>query len=185
MNKESLKYVAVNDEVKLSMFLNMHKVIFPNERNLFEEFHDKLINYADDNLNWLVYDGDKLIGITGIFVYDETEAGFDNNESIWLDWVGVLEEYRHQGYGKAILDWTINYCQNLGRYQFLRLDMICDLQSPAFKIYQKLMDIGEEYTIEDTEARKYNIWIFTKCLQNVPLKKWHNRNLDLVKTYQY
>lgn len=63
-----------------------------------------------DNFQCLgVYDQGKLIGICGIWILTKFYVG----KHVEPDNVFVLPEYRSQGIGKLMLDWVLNYAQEI------------------------------------------------------------------------
>lgn len=142
----------------------------------YKDFYDKAINTANDNIEFLVYNDGTLIGITGVDTIKEFE------DSIWLDWFTILPEYRRNGFGKKVLLDTIEYCKKLNKYSYLRIDTTYYEDRPALFLYDKIMDLREEYTIEDTNEYKSNYLIYTKGL-NGKLEPWNNRYLGLKAYY--
>lgn len=57
-----------------------------------------------------VYDGEKLIGITGIWILNK----FYNGKHIEPDNVMVLPEYRNQKIGELMIDWVHEYGRSQG-----------------------------------------------------------------------
>ena len=121
---------------------------------------------------FLVYHKDKLIGITGVDVYDKYP------DSIWLDWFTVLSQYRRKGYGKKILLDTINYCNMLKKYNYFRIDTQYYENRPPLFLYDKVMHFKKKYTAEDTDNFKNNYLIYTYSF-NGNLELWDNKYLGL------
>lgn len=57
------------------------------------------------------------------------------NDEAWLAWFGILPKYQHKGYGKKLLEKTINLAQKQG-YKTLRL--YTDKSDKIIKIYNKI-----------------------------------------------
>lgn len=169
-----LKYIPVNLE-NLSLAYKIQKEQWPHEPD-YNDLYDKAINTTDDNIEFLVYDNDNLIGITGVDVITEFE------DSIWLDWFTILPEYRRKGFGKKVLLDTIGYCKGLGRYKNFRVDTTYYEDRPALFLYDKVMDIKEDYIIEDTKECKNQFLIYTIGL-NGKAEPWNNRYLGLKSYY--
>ena len=89
----TLNYKKI-DKDNIDIAYNIQKNIWPEDPD-YNDFLDKIKNPSDDNISWLIYDNDKIIGITGVYVEDI------DNESIWLDWFAILPEYRRKGYGSG------------------------------------------------------------------------------------
>lgn len=169
-----LKYEIINLE-NLEIAYNIQKDIWPNSPD-YEDLYDKATNTKDDNCFFLVYNEDKLIGITGVDVFREYP------ETIWLDWFAILPQYRKKGYGKKVLLDTIQYCKSLNRYDVFRVETTYYENRPALFLYDKVMQLKENYTIEDTETVKNNTIIYSYSL-NGKLDLWNNRYLGLSEYY--
>lgn len=153
----------------------IQKVIWPEEPDL-QNFIDKSQSIVDDNVSFLVFIDDKVIGITGIYTEDI------DDESIWLDWYGVLPEFRGKGYGEKILLDTIEYCRKLKKYNYLRLDTTYLEGRPAINLYDKIMTFKEKYTIEDNDIP--NNWLIYTYSFNGDKKLWNNKYLGLSEYYE-
>ncbi|RZN82780.1 MAG: GNAT family N-acetyltransferase [Winogradskyella sp.] len=57
-----------------------------------------------------VFDGDNLIGVTGLWFCTRHYVG----KSVELDHVYISEEYRNMGLGKKFMQWIKDYCQSIG-----------------------------------------------------------------------
>lgn len=163
----------------LSLACAIQAQVWPNDIHP-EDLSCKLEHPDDEsNCTWLVYFNQTLVGFIGIFTFDEDEPGYDNGESIWLDWFAILPAYRRRGWGKTVLIDAINYCRDLKQYQYLRLDTEYWPNRPALFLYDKIMDLREVYTAEDTPNHTYNRLIYSRCLDGSPMKPWQNRFLNL------
>lgn len=163
------------DKKNIDTAYNIQKKIWPDDPD-YNSFLDKIENPGDDNVSFLVYDKENIIGITGVYVEDE------DNESIWLDWFTILPEYRKKGYGKRVLLDTIDYCKKLNKYLYFRLDTTYYKNRPALFLYDKVMHLREDYTAEDTKEKKNNYLIYTYALKE-KIKPWNNRYLGLKEYY--
>lgn len=170
----NLKYEIVNLK-NLEIAYTIQKETWPNDPD-YEDLYDKATNTKDDNCFFLVYNEDELIGITGVDVYREYP------KTIWLDWFTILPQHRNKGYGKKVLLDTIQYCKNLNRYDTFRVETTYYENRPALFLYDKVMQLKENYTIEDTETIKNNTIIYSYSL-NGKLELWNNRYLGLVEYY--
>lgn len=169
----NLKYeiVTINN---YEMAFNIQKELWPDEPDL-NHFLDKANNYKKDNVSFIVYLDNTPIGITGIYIEDI------DFESLWLDWYGILPEYREKGIGKKVLLDTIDYCKLLSNYEYLRLDTTYWDGRPAINLYDSVMTYKEKYTIEDKE-KSHSWWIYTYSLKGKN-KLWNNRYLGLSEYY--
>lgn len=176
-SNEEIKYVEITRD-NFELAYEIQKTIWPNDPD-YQGFYHKAIDPQPYDSCFLVYMKDTPIGITGTYIED-----FDS-ESIWLDWYGILPEYRGNGYGKTILLDTICYCQNFNDFSYLRLDTTYWENRPAVFLYDKVMDLKEDYTIEDTETKKYGYLIYTYNLKRTGYTKpWNNRFIGLVEHYE-
>ncbi len=166
----NLKY-EVLDLKNLDIAFKIQKEEWPNDPD-YDDLYDKAVNTKDDNCFFLVYDNNILVGITGVDVYDEYP------DTIWLDWFTILPDYRRKGYGKKVLLDTIHYCKKLNRYDCFRIDTTYYENRPALFLYNKVMQLKENYTIEDTDTLKNNIIIYSYSL-NGKLYPWNNKYLGL------
>ncbi|NAS30544.1 GNAT family N-acetyltransferase [Flavobacteriaceae bacterium R38] len=80
-----------------------------------------------------VYDGEKLIGVSGIWILVKYYIG----KHIELDNVCLLPEYRNKGIGKLLTDWTIEYAQSIGCNA---AELNCYLNSKASQRFWKNQD---------------------------------------------
>ena len=175
---QPLTYQKVTPESLPTALEIIHR-IWPNAE-VDEDFLDKPLHPEDDtNVTWLVYAGDELIGLTGIFTFDEDEPGYDDAESVWMDWFAILPEYRKNHYGSQVLLDTIEYCKKLKPYKYFRIDTTYFENRPTVGLYDKYMPLREEYTAEDTPGKKQHYLIYSCSLDNSPVKPWNNHFLDL------
>lgn len=171
--ENKIKYIKV-DKYNYEIAYNIQKQIWKDEPDL-ENFKSKANSNSSNNVSWIVLFNDEPIGITGVYTED-----FDE-ETIWLDWYGVLPKYRKQGLGKKILLDTIEYCRRLNKYEYFRLDTTYWYGKPAISLYDSVMTFKEKYTAED-EKVSHNWWIYTYSLKG---KKdlWNNRYIGLSEYY--
>lgn len=159
----------------LSLAFHIQKSIWTDDPD-YQDLYDKATNTSSDNCFFLVYDKEILIGITGVDTYLEYP------DTIWLDWFAVLPEHRKKGYGEKMLLDTIAYCKNLKKYVFFRIDTTYYKDRPALFLYDKIMHLKENYTIEDTKNKKNNFLIYTYSFNGI-VEPWNNRYLGLRNYY--
>lgn len=169
-----LKYIIVNSN-NLEIAFKIQKETWPDAVD-YDDLQDKAVNTKNDNCVFLVYDKEKLIGITGVDVYRQYP------ESAWLDWLAILPEYRKRGYGEKVLLDTIQYCKKLNKFDAFRIEVTYYENRPALFLYDKVMKLREEYTIEDTDTIKRNTIIYSYSL-NGKLEAWNNKYLGLTEYY--
>ncbi len=179
---QKLHYVKVTPE-NISLALQIQGIVWP--KNPVDHDYRLKANGADEaNASWLVYrhegssDPSELVGLTGLYTYDPDEVGYDNGESVWMDWFGVLPRYRGHGFGEQILRRTICYASQLDRFKYFRLDTSDFDGRISTKLYDKVMHLREDYTAE-TYPEGYRGLIYSYSLGNFPVKPWENRLLDL------
>ncbi len=94
----------INDVIPLIQQLTRHKF---SDEVLKERFGEMVTqNYECA----VVYDGEKLIGVTGLWYCTRHYAG----KSVELDHVVVSEDYRNQGLGKLFLNWIYEHVKTKG-----------------------------------------------------------------------
>ena len=147
-SKFNLTYQILTKE-NIEIAYEIQKNTWPNDPD-YADLLEKVEETTDDNCFFLVYDQQSLIGLIGVEIYDEYP------DTIWLDWFTVLEKYRRMGYGTKILKDTINYCKELKRFDYIRLETTYYKDRPALFLYDKIMHLKEKYTREDTIEKKNN-----------------------------
>lgn len=160
--------------------ISVQKKIFPDEdgtlnllaslnRDLFIEVSG--LFYIDDDIKYyLVYNNDEIIGITGLYC-----EKIVCRESAWIGWFGVLPQFRGCGYGKKVLEMTIELAKEQG-YKVIRLYTDIEENKAAINLYNKMGFVGEKY---DAEELIYDCYIFSKSLTDSPADLWNNRLLGL------
>ena len=83
---------------------------------------------------FLVYDKGNIVGITGLYIDEFTQE----DGVVWLGWFGVVPEYRNMGYGRRILEKTIELAKKRKK-KILRLYTSADNER-AHGLYNKVMD---------------------------------------------
>lgn len=175
-NNDHINYVEINPS-NFEVAYQIQKTIFPDEAD-YDNFNKKKNHPFLYDTCFLIYLDEVAIGITGTYVEE-----FDS-ESIWLDWFGILPEYRGNRYGEIVLLDTIHYCQEFKKFKYFRLDTTYWEGRPAVRLYDKVMGLKEKYTIEDTETQKHNYLIYSYDLIGTGyIKPWNNRFVGLVEHY--
>lgn len=161
----------------LQTIIDVQKSLFPKEAGaesikvaLDNDLLKKINPWSDFMTYWLVKKGRAIVGMTGIYTYKKYP------DDIFLSWYGVLPEYRGKGYGKSILEWSINEGKRMGFKQF-RLSTHSGLYPKAVPLYRKIGMREEKYTHEKKDG--VDNLIFSKSLQNKPCPEWNNRMLYL------
>ncbi|HOB25879.1 MAG TPA: GNAT family N-acetyltransferase [Bacilli bacterium] len=172
----TLKYVEINrDNILLATKVQME--IFPGESG-YEHFRLAIKGHNPLTKYYLVYDGDNVIGITGLYSRENVYL----SHSIWLGWFGVLKQYRRHGYGKQVLYDTMDMAKSLmTKYpiKYFRLYTSSNDNASAIPLYDKTMDIKEDYTNIDDVTYDDSCLIYTKVLGDYEHIKWNNQYLNL------
>lgn len=163
------------DNYKLA--IDVQRKIFPHEdgtlnilasldRNLF--INITKLYYPDDNVKYyLAYEDDEIRGITGLYYFDNLES--------WIAWFGILPQFRGMGYGKKVLEETLELAKSEG-FKFMRLYTDKEDNKDAIKLYEKMGFVGEKYT---REKLSYDCYIYSKSLSGEKVQLLNNRNLNL------
>lgn len=163
------------DTSNLQRALDVQHRVWPTE-DVDNDYLEKA-QYPEDtsNVSWLIYHDGALVGLTGVFTFDPDEPGYDQGESLWLDWFAILPEFRHHHFGRQALLDVIEYARSLKQYKYFRVDTTYFPDRPAVSLYDSVMPLREDYTAEDTPDKKQHYLIYSCSLDNSPVKPWGNR----------
>ena len=161
------------NKANLEMAVFVQNRIFPKESARF--IYTKSIEdpkFMKELDYYLVYLGDKMIGVTGIYSY------YEYPEIAWLGWYGILEEDRHNGYGAYVLDWTMEFAKYKGYKEFrLYTDQYA---VSAHKLYKSRGLVPEAYTNPlDIKNNDIEIIIYSGSLTGDSFELWNNKDLNL------
>jgi len=166
-----LRYVEITDK-NILLATQIEMQIFPNMCGYLSYRRA----YENGTPYFLVYlDGD-VIGITGL--YYEERLGEKN--TVWLGWYGLLPAYRKLGLGKQVLLDTIEEAKKRN-FDTFRLYTSANYCPDACILYGKVMDIGEDYTLEEPEMRRR---VYSKSLTDKKVVPWNNRYLFLSENHE-
>ena len=164
------KSLTKND---LSLIIKIQKELFPE--------HSAKINYEEslvgktDNEYFLIYVANECIGILGIYHYPS------DYENAWLDWFGILKQYRRKGHGSKIIRHFESIAKERG-FKFAHLYTDKYINDAAISFYKSLGYVSEDYKNDSDPAYKdYHILIFSKPLDSYSLKLWNNRSIHLIE----
>ena len=161
---------AINTQRKIFSEDGMINIIASLDRELFMNVTG--LFYLDDKVKYyLAYKNKEVIGITGLYEYN------DAPDEIWVAWYGVLPEYRRLGYGTKILLWTMKEAKRKQKTT-IRLYTEMGVNKEAIELYRKLGFIEEKYL---AEKLAYDCYIFSKSLTDKPTKPFDNKNLSLAE----
>ena len=171
--KNKIRFEKITYE-NLELACKIQNEIFPKE-DARENFIEQIKNdpYRKEMDYKIVYINDEPIGITGIYSYNEYP------DDAWLGWFGILYEYRNKGYGKLVIEKTMELAKEKG-YKNFRL-YTDEYAKDAHKLYEKLGLIKESYDRDDDKDEYFiaDIYIYSKSLNNEKLELWNNKLLGL------
>ena len=160
------------DNIKVAAKLQYE--IFPNS-SAYSVYKSKITGEIKDlYIGYIAYMGDIPVGVAGI--YEITEY----SDTVWLSWFGIKKQYRKLGYGKQILDYTIEIAKALNK-KYLRLYTFEIWNNEAQTFYKRNMDL-EEYYYNDKEHKdifegKPKIFSISLCDEKVEL--WDNKFINI------
>lgn len=170
-----MKYELI-DNNNLILATRVHLEIFPHEC-AYSCFKKSIEDNHNNYKYYLVYKDTVIIGVTGLYIdykYDDT---------IWLGWYGVLEEYRLHGFGKQIFLDTLEMAKEWGKERNIdtfRLYTSFDDNKIAQIIYKNYMDISEKYNNQDDINYNNTCLIYSKSLvSDKDVLLWNNQNINL------
>ena len=163
ISKDNIKVVA-----------KLQYEIFPNS-SAYSVYKSKITGERKDlYIGYIAYMEDIPVGVTGIYEIPEY------SDTVWLSWFGIKKEYRKLGYGKQILDYTIEKAKTLNK-KYLRLYTFEIWNSEAQIFYKRNMDLGEYYYNEkehkDIFEGKPKIFSISLCDEKVEL--WNNKFINI------
>lgn len=168
----NLKYVEV-DSSNLDLAVKIQNTIFPLEDGR-QNYIEGITNdpYRKEMTNYITYVDEIPVGVVGLYSYNE----YPNDA--WLSWFGVLEEYRHKGYGSKMFDFFKTLSVEKG-YTSIRV-YTDDEFDKAISLYEKKGMIKEFYKneLESEEVNRETI-IYSKTLTKEKTEKWNNKFLGL------
>lgn len=101
--------INIIEKTSLGNILPLLKILNPHMEEQIME--DRLEAMEANNYECIgIYDGDVLIGISGIWILHKMYAG----KHIEPDNVIILPEYRNRGIGQILLDWVHEYARVQG-----------------------------------------------------------------------
>lgn len=172
---KELRFEEINkDNIKVAAKLQY--IIFPNS-SAYSVYKSNISGkYKDFYVGYIAYIDNEPIGVTGLYEIPEY------TDTVWLSWFGIKKKYRKLGYGKKILDYTIEMAKRYNK-KYLRLYTFEIWNSEAQDFYKKYMDIGEYYfndkEHEDIFDGKPKIFSISLCEERVEL--WNNKFINISK----
>lgn len=170
---KKLRFEEINkDNIKIGAKLQYE--IFPTS-SAYLFYKAKVTGKCKDLYEaYIAYIENEPIGVTGIYEIPEYL------DTVWLSWFGVKKEYRKLGYGKQILDYTINIAKKYNK-KYLRLYTFEIWNKEAQEFYKRNMDLGEYYYNEKEHKEIYEgkPKIFSKSLCDEKVDFWNNKFIDI------
>lgn len=169
MDYKMLKFISVQTD-NLHIAQEIQKKVFPKEYQ--NDTLENSLTSTPEYLSqfWLVKKGKKFIGLTGIYFYPQYP------KDAWLNWFGVIPEFRRKGYGRKIFNRTYAYARRLGFDNF-RLYTDAKDNENTLAFYRSLKMKEEKYLPPQDDFT--DILIFSKSCH--PFKKrihaWNNKYL--------
>lgn len=170
---KKLRFEEINkNNIKVAARLQYE--IFPNS-SAYSVYKQKITGERKDlYIGYIAYMEDTPVGVTGIYEIPEY------SDTIWLSWFGIKKEYRKLGYGKQILDYTIEMAKALNK-KYLRLYTFEIWNNEAQAFYKRNMDLGEYYYNEKEHKEifegKPKIFSISLCDEKVEL--WNNKFINI------
>jgi len=133
-------FTQIDRKEKASLIASIDKDKFSH---VYEDNEIKEMQY------WVVIDkvNLKLIALTGLYTEKE-----DNAESCWLGWFCVDDEYRKKGFGKELLNFSINQAKELSK-EYLHIYTYNSLEHRvAIDMYKKYG--FKEYNVKITKYKQ-------------------------------
>jgi len=135
------EFALVTDDT-LNQYINIAKSCFPGWDN--SDQYSRLVyqyqttNQPTESANFFLKVNDDLIGVGGVLYSKEANLAYFHN-------VGILEEYRRQGYFTAITHHSINFALSKGITDSYAL---MEFEEPSYKGYKKMgYELKDKYHI--------------------------------------
>lgn len=164
----SLNFVEINSENLLLASLIQYKIFYL--ASCFDDYKYCALHDTGNRKYFVVYQNEKPIGVTGMSP--------DNQEKdmCWVTWLGLLPNERGKGYGRIVLEQTLNFIKEKG-YKTARLYTSRKWNVNAQFLYKKIMELEEPYQQEGNDYSHYVV--FSKSLSDKPVLAIGNRNLHI------
>jgi len=171
------KNIKLAAKIQYNIFRDSNSVGYAD---YLEEVNNNNIVGNDWCKDFIIYHKNIPVGVIGLFKYGKYP------ENIWLNWFGVLPEYRVKGYGTAALFKIIKLARMYNANNF-RLFTYALWYKDAQNIYRKTMQLEEDYTNEnDIEYLKKQgeCKIFSISLVDKVAKAWNNKFINVTSEKQ-
>ena len=167
--EENLKTMA---KIQYEIFKDTQSVGYSDYKkaaNLKDKFANKLLP-----IDFLVYYQDVPVGIVGLYEIENYP------DDVWVDWLGVLPEYRNQGIGTQML---LHICDVARHYKKKNIRLYSFGKTYPFgvSIYRKVMQRCEKYrNINDNIKwlEEIDCLLFSSSLIDKRPQLWKNKFID-------
>lgn len=157
--------------------IRLQALIFPHEKDA-DFLRSSCLNDQKEIQNlfnfselWLIKQKDIPVGLTGLHSYTKYP------QDVWMNWFGILPEYRGKGIGRQALEWTIAQAKKKGFPHVYLYSEIGD-NDVAIAFYRYLNFFEEPYTAEK-EIKNMLIFRTSTVATALPPPLWNNKNLYL------
>lgn len=172
MYNSCMKFVKINKK-NIMLATKMQIEIFNDEKECaYLHYLNSFISKKD---YYIVYENNEVVGISGLYIDEFTQE----KGVVWLGWFGVAPAFRGKGFGRKILEQTIERAKKKG-FDILRL-YTSPTNLTACNLYNKVMDICENYMLEGVKdcivyslSLKENL-IVSKLGKKYLGIKWHEK----------
>lgn len=128
------------DNFNKNLAIELQAAIFPKEKSPNQVIEGVL---TGNPKNFIVYKENTPVGIVGYY----TDSNIKNH--LFINWFGVLNNHRKNGYGTQILDWLINFCKTKDK-SYLTAYTEKQANYAAVQLYKKLgFDVRDYKNKED------------------------------------
>ena len=170
---KKLRFEEINKN-NIKIAARVQYEIFPNS-SAYSVYKSKIAGERKDlYIGYIAHMGNIPVGVTGIYEIPEY------SDTAWLSWFGIKKEYRKLGYGKQILDYTIEKAKALNK-KYLRLYTFEIWNSESQSFYKRNMDLGEYYynDKEHKEVFDGKPKIFSISLGSEKVGLWNNKFINI------
>ncbi len=169
LNEKNLETMA---KIQYEIFKDTQSVGYSDYKNA-TKLKNKLANKLLPR-DFLVYYQDVPVGIVGLY---EIEGYPDD---VWVDWLGVLPEYRNRGIGTQML---LHICEVARQYKKknIRLYSFGKTYPLGVSIYRKVMQRCEKYRNLNDDIKwleEIDCLLFSSSLIDKRPQLWKNKFID-------
>ncbi len=176
----SLEYEEINESNLKTAALIQYEIFKDTQSVGYEDYKKSIFptNRLENKLvpiDFLVRWGKTPVGVVGLYCIDGYE------DDIWIDWLGVLPEYRNRGIGTQMLIHIYEVAKAYKK-KHLRLYTFAKTYQAGVRIYRKTMQIEEAYHNKDDYApwmKDADCKVFSTSLHDKRATHWNNKFIDV------